>query len=223
MPRRAAPSLLGRVQLGLERLYRIETHLDVEDFLVSADARDRLGLARAPREQLLVAERDGELELGLFVDPLALTNLAERDPAITLDGDNLGDFLLAVEGVSHFVYLAWRAHAGRQVSVLELELQAEVDKYVTCLLTLWPSGAERRGREHERLRAQLFERVAFEPDLDHEELERYEVANSNARAYAAALEARFIRRGELTGMLDELRRFYRLGGQDKLAHIAHAA
>ncbi len=36
----------------------------------------------------------------------------------------------ALEGVSHFVYLAWNAGHDKPVSLLELEMQAEVDKYV---------------------------------------------------------------------------------------------
>jgi hypothetical protein len=208
--------MLNLLQRGLERMYRIETELDVRDFVIDQKAREALGVARQPREQLLVAERDGDLELGLFVDRRALDNLTENDPRHRLDASNLGDFLLTVEGVSHFVYVVWRAQAGRSVSALELELQAEVDKYVTCLLTAWPTPPT-------DLRARLFERFELEPDLDDEERDRYLAANSNARAYAASLDSRFVARGSLGDMLDELRRFYRLGAAEKLSHIAQAA
>ena len=60
--------LLESLQRGLEQLYRIDTQLKVDDFLLSAEARDAAGVSRAPREQLLLREQDGELELGLFVD-----------------------------------------------------------------------------------------------------------------------------------------------------------
>src|SRR5688572_13022142 len=208
--------MLDLVQRGLEGLYRIDTQLDVRDFLIDQAAREALGVARQPREQLLVAERDGDLELGLFVDRRALDNLAENDPRDGLDATNLGDFLLTVEGVSHFVYLAWRARADRSVSALELELQAEVDKYVTCLLTTWPKAPA-------DLRATLFERFELAPDLDGEERDRYLAANANARSYAASLDTRFVARGALGDMLEELRRFYRLGSAEKLSHIAQAA
>jgi hypothetical protein len=204
--------MLERVQRGLELLYRIETDLDVRDFVLSEASRDAFAPARAAREQLLVAEREGELELGLFVDERALANLAANDPHARLDDGNLGDFLITVEGVSHFVYLAWNARRRRPVSVLELELQAEIDKYVTCVLMLWPDvGA---------LRPRLFDAVVIDPACDALERERYLVANSNARAYAARLDARYLARGQLGGLIDELRRFYRLGGADKLACIS---
>lgn len=204
--------MLADVQRGLELLYRIDTELDVRDFIIDASARDALAPARSPREQLLVSERDGALELALFLDEKVLANLTVNDPRARLDEGNLGDFLLTVEGVSHFVYLAWNARRRRQVSALELELQAEIDKYVTCLLLLWPSVSD--------LRTRLFDDFELEPDLDAVERERYLVANSNARAYAARLHTRYLEHGRLFAMLDELRWFYRLSVTEKLAYTS---
>jgi hypothetical protein len=211
--------LIQALQRGLELLYRIDTELDVRDFLLDEASRDALRPARAPREQLLVAEHDdGGLELGLFLDEGVLASLEQRDPARCLDADHLPDFLLGVEGVSHFVYLAWRARLRRRVTALELELQAEIDKYVTCVLMM-PAG----GRASAELRPRLFDSFQLAPGLDDDERERYLVANSNARAYAARLEGRYVARGAVAAMLVELRWFYRLGASEKLAHIAKAA
>jgi hypothetical protein len=211
--------MLADLQRGIEGLYRIDTELDVRDFLLDAGQRAACAPARAPREQLLLTERDGDLELGLFVDRGALANLEARDPRAGLDEHNLGDFLLTVEGVSHFVYVAWRARRARSVSALELELQAEIDKWVTCLLLLMPRGR----RATAELRPRLFDGFELAPDLDTEERDRYRAANGNARAYAARLEARYVERGALGEMLAELRWFYRLSATEKLAHIAKAA
>jgi hypothetical protein len=207
--------MLARLQRGLERLYRIETELEVTDFVIGAEVREQLGVARVPREQLLVAEEEGEVSVGLFVDERALSNLEVNDPSHRLDDRNLGDFLLAVEGVSHFVYLIWRARHDHRVTALELELQAEVDKYVTCLLC----GSPDRSAE---LRRRLFEHVTFEDDLDAEELVRYRTANSNALRYSGSLERRFVRAGRIADMLGELRRFYRLPLDGKLDLIRAA-
>ena len=199
-------STLSRLQRGLETMYRVETGVAVDDFVIDETARDELAPARAPREQLLVAEEDGELSIALYLDDRA------RTPK------NLGDFLLAIEGVSHFVYAIVCAHGGRAVSALELELQAEVDKYVTCTLV---SGADPGASRDWRQR--LFHDFAWEPDLDADEAARYRAANENARAYAGSLERRFVRAQRVPHMLEELRRFYRLGLAGKLAHIARAA
>ena len=212
------PEPLWRVQRGLEALYRVDTGVEVGDFVVGAELRDALVAARRPREQLLVQEADGELGLALFICPRALANLTDHDPARRLGDHNLGDFLLVVEGVSHFIYAIRCARAERPVSQLELELQAEVDKYVTCLLTTEPDA-----RVSAALRRRLFAECAYEPDLDREERERYRAANDNAQRYAAWLEHAFLVPRRIPEMLAELRRFYRLGLAGKLGSIARAA
>ncbi len=210
--------MLGRVQRGLETLYRLDTGVAVDDFVIDEAARDELAPQRRPREQLLVMEAQGEMSLALFIDPAALANLAQRDPSHGLDRDNLGDFLLAVEGVSHFIYAIVCARAERPVTQLELELQAEVDKYVTCLLVTDPDV-----RTSTALREQLFGDPCYETDLDGDERDRYRAANDNAFRYAAWLEEAFVAPRRIPEMLGELRRFYRHGLAAKLSTIARAA
>ena len=209
---------LARVQRGLEALYRVDTGVTVDDFMIDEPTRDGLAPARRPREQLLVCEEAGEMSLALFIDPVALTNLAQHDPGNRLGDHNFGDFVLAVEGVSHFIYAIWCARAERPVTQLELELQAEVDKYVTCLLT---SGTATY--HSEVLRRRLFVDAEYEPDLDGDERDRYRAANDNAHRYAAWLESTFVATRRIPEMLGELRRFYREGLAAKLARIARAA
>jgi hypothetical protein len=210
---------LQRVQRGLEALYRVDTGVAVDDFMIDGEVRDALVRSRRPREQLLAVEADGEMSIALFLDPGALANLAAHDPASGLGGHNLGDFLLAIEGVSHFIYAVWCARAERPVSQMELELQAEVDKYVTCLLV---AGAPGRASS-EVLRARLFGEAEYEPDLDVEERDRYRAANDNAHRYAAWLETEYVAPRRIPAMLDELRRFYREALAGKLSRIARAA
>lgn len=204
---------LARMQRGLETLYRVDTGVEVGDFVIGEEIRDELAPARKPREQLLVMDdraHDGEVALALFIHPEVIASL---DAGI--GRHNLGDFLLAIEGVSHFIYAIQCARSERPVSQLELELQAEVDKYVTCLLHDVDSS--------EALRERLFRACAFEDDLDGDERERYQVANDNAHRYAAWLEETFVARRRIPEMLGELRRFYRHGLAAKLATIARAA
>jgi hypothetical protein len=213
------PAVLRALQGGLESMYRVETDLDVCDFLVGGEERDALQLERAPREQLLIRRDDDGLQLGLFVDERTLENLAMRDPRRRLDAQNLQDFLLAVEGVSHFVYLVHRARQERPVSAVELELQAEVDKYLVALLVSW----NQTGDPPADLRERLFANIRFAGDLSREERERYELANSAADEYASSLEERFVRTRAVDDMLGEVRRFYRKGLAEKLEYISQLA
>jgi hypothetical protein len=207
------------LQRGLEALYRVQTGLDVDAFMVGEETRQEAlegGTPRRPREQLLVSQSAGELSLALFLDRAALANLDRHDPGVGLSEANFWDFCLAVEGVSHFIYVALCAASDRSVSALELELQAEVDKFVSCTLL---SGEHDSGA----LRERLYEEVSLADDLDQDERARYQTANDEAHRYARSLDRRFIRKGHLGGMLAELRRFYRLSLPDKLHHIAQGA
>jgi len=217
--RRRARSLLARLQLGLEALYRVETRLAIDAFVIDGDARDRMGTARAPREQLLLREADGELAMALFVDAAALANLEQHDPEARLDDRNFTDFCLAVEGVSHFIYVALAAARHRPVSQLELELQAEVDKFVCCFLLL----TRATERTPASLRRRLYGDVAYADDLDADERERYRTANQQASRYTAALEHRFVAREQTIALLAEVRRFYRMDLPAKLGRIAQLA
>ena len=125
---------LSAIQELLSQLYDVEVEADVDDFVcdvevaeaVSADARER-------REVLLIAEDDEGISVGLYVCPVAVADLAdEADEA--WDDERFGSACLATEGVSHFLYVMFRAENAESVTELELELQAEVDKYATALL-----------------------------------------------------------------------------------------
>lgn len=239
------PTVLSRLQLGIETLYRVETYLEVDSFLIDENARRQAGVARLPREQLLVSQggESDELQIGLYLDGAIVSNLERHDPALGLHADNFADFCLAVEGISHFIYVAVCAAGDRSVSALELELQAEVDKFACCLLvaggsrhgyggarraTAWGRAASggtavRDGREVRDLTTRLYDEVRFADDLDADERDRYRVANLAARQYARTLSRAFVERDRLSEMLFELRRFYRLGLDEKLSHIARSA
>lgn len=220
------PSVLSRLQRGIESLYRVDTQLDVESFLIDEHDRQQSGVARAPREQLLIRQSgDDEVRIGLFLDQRAVSNLEQHDPARGLHQANFGDFCLAVEGVSHFVYVALCAAGTRRVSALELELQAEVDKFACCLLVAGTDGNDNgTSVGHARgLRRRLYDDVTFAADLDDDEHDRYRMANLQARRYTETLSRRFLARDRMADMLPELRQFYRLGLEDKLGHIARAA
>lgn len=215
-PDALAPSILTRLQRGLESMYRVETRLEVDAFVIDEEQRQQTAspAARAPREQLLVSELGDDLGLALFVDAAALANLKANDPAAGLHDGNFGDFCLALEGVSHFVYVALCAARDRRVSALELELQAEVDKFACCVLLA--------GR-HPGLRRRLFSTIRYADDLDATERDRYRTANDEANRYAEALDRRFVQPDRLTAMLTDLRQFYRLDLDAKRAHITRTA
>ena len=207
-----------RVQEQLERIYEVEPGHPVTEFLVADPAMVERMEAGSPAtrditEKLLVRQEGDDLDLALYVDAEVLGRLAESDPTRRLTHRNLGDYCVLLEGISHFVYLTWNAQRERSVTLLELELQAEVDKYVSSLFWI---GAQAGGRVPRGLDQVLFEDVDYDEQLDDEGLARYETANRAALKYCRNLEERFLTRRRLKEMVEDVRRFYRLPQEEKL-------
>jgi hypothetical protein len=214
-----AHGTLAFLQSELHAIYAVEAP-SVRPFVVGEAAARAAGRAPRAPEELLVLEEEGGLRLGLYLADAVLAAAAEAAPQgprprLARRGV-FGLLACAAEGVSHFVYLATRAAAGRRVSLLELELQAEVDKFALLVLHLWRRGHRRLSPA---LRRRLFERVRYHPHLAPDERVRYEEANRLAAGYARWLEGRFVAGCDADGMLRELRATYRRSGGEKVAWV----
>ena len=208
---------LGGFQALLREFYALDVAYEVDDF-VTTDADFARALDAGGREldeKLLIAETDGEAEVSLYLERRVLERLARSDPLAKLDADNLEDFWTAFEGVSHFTYYAWNAQLEKSVTLLEMELQAEVDKYVaTTLLLLRQGQRQPRGLHH-----WLFEMPRLDERLDGDELDRYRRANRYAGKYCRKLAPAIARGAPDEATRAELRRFYRLSQASKIEHI----
>lgn len=212
--------MLADVQEKLESLYGVEAGLDVEDYLISdrevLEVLEDSETARDVQEKLLVRQTDDHLELSLFIDEMVLERLDSHDPRVNLNEHNLGAYWTVVEGVSHFLYVVVNATDEQQITLLELELQAEVDKFITS----WFMHDEPlEGRLH----ALLFEETEFDAALDASGLERYQHANRYAGKYCHQLRPLLSDEELQPHALTDLRRFYRLPQAGKIRHIDHPA
>ncbi len=178
-----------RVQASLEGFYGIDRVADVGEFVRHAGAS---------RETLLVrASNDGSVEMMLEL------------PTLTRDLDGVCQI---IEGVSHFVYVATRASQDRSATALELEIQAEVDKYIILAGDLESLDVERSAR----LRERLYEGVAYLHVEETELGERYRVANRAASRFLRRLEARYVTERRFGELRRELSAFFHVGQEDKL-------
>jgi len=209
------------LQSLLKRLYDLDLGYDVADFLVTDRGALRGGPpindGRAPEEELLLAQTADGAGVSLYIDPEVLSRLEESDPMGSLTEDNLADYCTALEGVSHFLYSAWRLTDDAPVSLLELETQAEVDKYAATVFLI----ADQQGGGYPaHVHSRLFGHVSFDARLEPEQYERYRTANRCAANFCRRLESRFVGRSgaRIEAMVRELRKFYRLGHTAKLRY-----
>ena len=174
-----------RVQASIERFYGIARVADVADFITHGQGR----------EQLLIRDAgDGAVEIRLEL------------PRID---DDLDGVCQIIEGVSHFVYVATRATQDRTTTALELEIQAEVDKYVVLAGDLEALDVDRSAR----LRTRLYDRVTFSTTLLEE---RYRIANATALRFTRRLEKTHVAERRYSALRNELNAFFASGQEEKL-------
>ncbi len=210
--------MLSQLQDHLTRIYRVDPGYDVNDFLITdptiAGILGQGSLIPKTEESVLLREDDDGLALSVFLDNDMLSRLKDANPLEELQASQLNDLWTVLEGISHFNYIVWRARKNRSVSLLELEMQGEVDKFVSTFLIAL---AQDDGELAVRLHGWLFDDVSFNPRLNADQRERYATANNYAARFCHGLRerlARDSRRG-----LNELRHFYRLSQRDKISHI----
>ena len=213
--------MLAELQRQLAGIYGLGRPYDVREFLITdAQLAKTLGddaVLSNTRETLLLAEDEQGLALSLYLDETMLERLESNNPVEKLRTEMLDDLWQVIEGISHFNCVVWKASRDRSVSLLELELQGEIDKFVgTMLLALEQSNA----RLTENLHQWLFDDVSFHEELDAEQLTRYRSANDYAARFCHRLQQSLIGKGDKA--LSELRHFYRMQLQGKISHI-HAS
>lgn len=209
--------LLSHIQQLLGQIYDLDAAHDVYDFLVTdralARALEADPEARDVREKLLVKPAEDGVDVSLYLDPELLEHLTRDDPLALLHDGNLAEFCTVLEGVSHFVYLAFNATYDKSVTLLEMELQAEVDKFVSSSFLL---GQQQAGPVTDDLHDWLFAEPCFDTALDEDGLERYRDANHYASRYCLQLAAQLDDARSRSRVMSELRRFYRLPQQGKI-------
>lgn len=210
--------MLSQLQQQLSDTYQVGQQYDVRDFLITdptiAKCIGQGAVLSDSRETLLLSEDDDGLALSLFLDSQLLERLESADPLSRLRAELLDDFWQVLEGISHFNCVVWKASQDRPVTLLELELQAEIDKFVSTMQLALNQG------EHDLLNSLhgwLFDEVSFHDELDGEQVIRYRAANEYAARFCHGLRQQLMR--DDAHVLPELRRFYRLPMTDKISHI----
>lgn len=191
---------LVRVQRQLEAMYELEPTPDIAPFVRVDGAEER--------EQLLVRELDGAVDIIVVLPRASAEAVLSKDAGLELDA-----YLNAIEGVSHFIHLADRARTELPTTLLELELQAEVDKF--AILASAPDN--QNTEDLVSLHRRLYEQVRFLHPSASERGQRYRLANE----LAARLWSQLIRKGPASHR-GTLKRFYRASQAEKIRMVRAA-
>jgi len=164
----------------------------------------------------LVREEGGALRLSLYYPDTLIEHLEAHHPLRGLDEENVDAFAVFVEELDHLLHLAHRMRTGQEMTLLELEWQANVTKVLVTRHLLARRIAPRPlGEAEERwVRFHLFEKLEFAAD-DPEIVARYREASRLALRTLAALDPL-----DPAARLTELRAFARRSFPDKLRSLA---
>lgn len=171
--------------------------------------------------RVLLRSEDGAVSACIYYPDSLIRTLEDRPPSRGVGDENIDAFATFIEELDHFLLVAERARLGRPVSLLELEMHANVTKYLVCALYLTAGKAD--GRARRRLAPEvrlwllwhLFEKHDFaEPDPQVQV--RYEDASRFARRFLDVLD----RAPDAPSRLSRLRAFHDATHQQKLALVA---
>lgn len=191
-------ALAKAVQTALARLYQVDDVPSIEPFVEIGEEHSR--------EALFLRETDEGLELSVRLPRLLEGRFDLKH------SDSLDRMCQVIEGVSHFLYVSHRANCERSTSQLELEIQAEVDKYVVLAGTRRDLSVD----ESRHLRHALYNNVNYTHSEDTPLGERYRLANRVAHDYVSDLEARYVPKGRFPAMRAAFRSFFRSGCEQKM-------
>ncbi len=199
--------------LGDEGYRRIIERRQVVHSVDSGDA------APAGARLLVRTTAGGCLRVNLYYPDRLIRTLEQHDPARGLDHRNIDAFATFIEELDHLLLLAARAQGGPPLTLLEMELHANISKELVVRHFL-----ARLGRTQHLgpaavawIRFHLFEKHRFS-DPDRSIRCRYEDAARYAVRYLKHLEGL-----EPRHRLRSLRRFSRMNQRRKLRAIAAAA
>ncbi len=209
-----------KLQRSIERIYDVGGVSRIMEYLIDGKMLQKFSEIQDVeiREGVYILEEKRETHVGVFLKPERFEAFEHGSPLESLGQENIEDFLTVIEEISHFVYLMWSFGKKRPVSQLSLELQGEVDKYLTTVFHL---AAQNGGHFPSEVLQRLFGEPRWVEGVDGEVQERYQLANKLAYRYCVHLEKEFFHRANLPALLQELRRFYRRDLQSKLSKILH--
>jgi len=170
--------------------------------------------------RVLVRESSGSVAARIYYPDALIRRLEQCPPARGLTDANIDAFATFVEELDHFLLLAERVRLRRSVTLLELEMHANVTKYLVCALFRAAGRVDGRkaplpAEDRLWLYWHLFEKITFaEPDPRVQA--RYRAASRFARRFLGGLDEA----PSPAARLERLRLFHDATHEQKLAALA---
>lgn len=214
-------STIKKIDRALKDLNQLETPQRAENFLLDRSPfhPEKGSHSENEFQGALLVRSTGKntVSLGIYFNQ----NLSKRletiqtwDPK-TWSHEEVKAIAIATEEISHFHYLLSNAEIGKPVTQLELELQAEIDKFMLFFFSL-SSESGQTAKHFELLFEMFFYQFHLKENLKEEEKARYQEANNIAKSFIIKCR-KLLEEKQYGDALKLLRQFYRLTTEEKVS------
>ncbi|GJQ60810.1 MAG: hypothetical protein D8M57_12055 [Candidatus Scalindua sp. AMX11] len=222
---RTRSPLIEELQRKIEKTYALNTGItNIEKFVIGDYGYKEFYLEE--RIQSVVENdssgsrvfiRDGgdTLKMSIYYPDKLIKVLEENDPRLGLHDDNIDECASFVEELDHFLFIVQNFRQNRPFSLLELELQANVTKYLVLkyFISLQNRAMRLREFDKEYIKYHLFYKRKYDIEGTIEK-KRYEDAKKFGMIYTRYID--YLSHEE---RLRDLRLFSRLTCPSKIQHV----
>jgi hypothetical protein len=137
------------------------------------------------QKNALVVNQAGEFsDVAICLQESLLTRFAHKDYPKDFSFEELPSLSILIEELSHFNYFCEKSRLGQVISPLDLEIQAEVDKFSFALSCLNQTNRE---SEKDRVFDRIFEETQWGEWVSEVDLEIYQDAHQIAKNFCRSI------------------------------------
>jgi len=219
--------LIKELQKKIEKTYALDTGItNIEQYIIGdkgyeefyANEEIRTVVNSHSGARVLLREAEDALKVSIYYPDALIRKLEDNDPRLGIHDENIDLCASFIEELDHFLFIAQNYKSNRPFSLLELELQANVTKYLVLkyFIALQNRSLRLSKFDREYIRHHLFYKRKFDIE-DTLERKRYEDAGKFGMMYTEQID--LLSHEE---RLRDLRQFSRMTCPSKIRHIQSA-
>jgi len=216
--------LIKELQKKIEKTYALDTGItNIEQYIIGDKGYEEFYAKEEIRTvvnshsgaRVLLRDAGDTLKVSIYYPDSLIRELEDNDPRLGIHDENIDLCASFVEELDHFLFIAQNYKSNRPFSLLELELQANVTKYLVLkyFIALQSRSLKLSKFDREYIRHHLFYKRQFDVE-DTTERKRYEDAGKFGMMYTEQID--LLSHEE---RLRDLRRFSRMTCPSKIKHI----
>ncbi len=216
--------LIKELQRKIEKTYALDTGItNIEQYIIGDKgykefyAKEEIStvVKSYSGAKVLIRDTEDALKVSIYYPDELIRKLESNDPRLGLHDDNIDLCASFVEELDHFLFIAQNYKQNRPFSLLELELQANVTKYLVLkyFIALQNRSIKLSKFDKEYIRYHLFYKRKYDIE-DTAERKRYEDAGKFGMMYIKHIDLL-----PQEDRLRDLRQFSRMTCPSKIRHI----